>query len=199
MPLTNPLITDYKEGVQAIAPSATSSTCTSYSISTTTYTCTTAGAGTVAVGQTLTGTGITAGTTIVSNIAGSGSGSTWTVNISQTASTGTATGAPGAYITPVAGTWAKVTTASALTVTLPPLTLDSSVGGKSFTVTVCYGGAHAVTWRTFLGATFAGWSNTNTAPTQTQVSGQCDDFVFGILPSGAAMSGGSGLNHYTGS
>ena len=42
--------------------------------------------GTVGVGQFVTGSGVAAGTKIVSNISGSGSGSTWRVSISQTVS-----------------------------------------------------------------------------------------------------------------
>jgi len=42
--------------------------------------------GTVGVGQYVTGSGVAAGTKIVSNISGSGSGSTWRVSISQTVS-----------------------------------------------------------------------------------------------------------------
>jgi hypothetical protein len=58
---------------------------TGSSISGTTLTIgTMATGGVVAIGQTLIGTGITAGTKITANISGSGSGSTWTVNTSQT-------------------------------------------------------------------------------------------------------------------
>jgi len=49
----------------------------------------------ITVGQYISGTGITAGTKIIANIAGTGNGSTWTVSISQTTGTlGTS------YITP---------------------------------------------------------------------------------------------------
>ena len=54
----------------------------------------TGGSGTPTVGQFLSGTGVTAGTKIVSNISGSGSGSTWIVNISQTVASTTITGGP---------------------------------------------------------------------------------------------------------
>lgn len=48
--------------------------------------------GLIAVGQSIYGTGVSAGTKILANISGSGSGSTWTVNISQTVSSTTITG-----------------------------------------------------------------------------------------------------------
>jgi len=54
----------------------------------------TGGASTPTVGQYLTGTGVTAGTKIVSNISGSGAGSTWIVNLSQTTASTTITGSP---------------------------------------------------------------------------------------------------------
>jgi hypothetical protein len=54
----------------------------------------TGGSSTPTVGQYLSGTGVTAGTKIVSNISGSGAGSTWTVNISQTTASTTITGGP---------------------------------------------------------------------------------------------------------
>jgi hypothetical protein len=44
-----------------------------------------AAGGLIAVGQSIYGTGVAAGTKILANISGSGSGSTWTVSISQTA------------------------------------------------------------------------------------------------------------------
>jgi hypothetical protein len=194
--LTNPTVTNYVEGANSVSPSATSSTCTSFTISATTYTCTTAGAGTVAVGQVLSGTGITAGTAIIANIAGSGSGSTWTVNISQSASTGTATGAPGAYIDLTLGTWWKVTQASNTTITLPTYTANA---GKSFTVTVCSSGAYTPTFDNFAGTAFAGWTNTNTAPTATATNGQCDNYVFGVLPGSTGIVGSDGGRHFTGS
>jgi len=52
------------------------------------------GTGTIKVGQYLTGTGIAAGTKIVNNISGSGAGSTWTVNLTQTVASTTVTGGP---------------------------------------------------------------------------------------------------------
>ena len=48
----------------------------------------------ISVGQYVSGTGVTAGTKIVSNISGSGNGSTWTVNNSQTVASTTITGGP---------------------------------------------------------------------------------------------------------
>ena len=48
----------------------------------------------VKVGQFLSGTGVAPGTKVVGSIAGSGSGSTWTVNISQTVASTTIDGSP---------------------------------------------------------------------------------------------------------
>ena len=63
----------------------TTATISAGSISGTTLTATTVSAGTLAVGMVLTGTNVTTGTYIVASIGGgTGSGSTWTVSISQT-------------------------------------------------------------------------------------------------------------------
>jgi len=63
----------------------TTASITSGSISGTTFTATTVSSGTITVGMVLAGTGVSAGTYIVSAIAGgTGSGSTWTVSVSQT-------------------------------------------------------------------------------------------------------------------
>jgi len=59
-------------------------TSTGSSIAGTTLTIGTVTSGTYAVGQVLTGPYLTKGTTILSNISGSGNGSTWTVSASQT-------------------------------------------------------------------------------------------------------------------
>lgn len=59
-------------------------TTTGSNITGTTFTVGTQSAGVVAAGMVLTGTGVTAGTYIISNISGSGSGSTWLVNIPHT-------------------------------------------------------------------------------------------------------------------
>ena len=64
-------------------------------IVTTTFTVGTVTSGGFSVGQTLTGTGVTAGTVITANISGSGSGSTWTISPSQSVSSTTITGAMG--------------------------------------------------------------------------------------------------------
>ena len=69
-------------------------TSTSSSISGTTLTVNGTITGTIAVGQYITGTGITAGTKITGNISGTGLGSTWTVNISQTVGPVSVTGSP---------------------------------------------------------------------------------------------------------
>ena len=68
------------------------------SISGTTLTVGTVTSGTVAVGQTVTGVGVATGTVITANISGSGAGSTWTVNTSQTAASTTMTLGAGALI-----------------------------------------------------------------------------------------------------
>ena len=69
-------------------------TSTASTISGTTLTVLGTVTGTPAVGQYLTGTGITAGTKITGNISGTGLGSTWTVNISQTAGPTSISGSP---------------------------------------------------------------------------------------------------------
>jgi len=70
----------------------TAASLTGSSISSTTLTVGTLASGTIYVGMTLTGTGVSAGTYITANISGSGTGSTWTVNNTQTVSTTTITG-----------------------------------------------------------------------------------------------------------
>lgn len=76
-------------------------TTTGSSISGTTLTIGTVATGllnaSASVGQYVTGTGVTAGTKIVSNISGTGAGSTWEVNISQTVGSTAITVAP--YLT----------------------------------------------------------------------------------------------------
>ena len=47
-----------------------------------------------AVGQFISGTGVTAGTRIIANLSGTGSGSTWKVSVSQTVASTTITGSP---------------------------------------------------------------------------------------------------------
>jgi hypothetical protein len=64
------------------------------SISGTTLTIGTLDSGSIAVGQTITGTGVTAGTKIVANVTGTGTGSVWTVDISQTVGATAITGSP---------------------------------------------------------------------------------------------------------
>jgi hypothetical protein len=71
---------------------------TTSTISGTTLTVGTLGSGTIVPGMLLTGTGVTSGTYIVSNIAGSGTGSTWTVNFPQ-----------GVISTTITGTYAPIT------------------------------------------------------------------------------------------
>jgi hypothetical protein len=78
---------------------------TGSSISGTTLTIGTVTSGTVAAGQLISGTNVLAGTYILSNISGSGSGSTWTVSLSQTVASTTISAA-------TARTWAENTTYS---------------------------------------------------------------------------------------
>jgi hypothetical protein len=59
--------------------------------------------GTVAVGSFITGTGVTANTYIISNIAGSGAGSTWLVSATQTVASTTITGSKQNLITSSVG------------------------------------------------------------------------------------------------
>lgn len=68
---------------------------TGSTISGTTLTIGTLSSGSIATGMLLTGTGITANTFISTNISGSGSGSTWTVNQSQTVASTAITGRTG--------------------------------------------------------------------------------------------------------
>ena len=78
------LITTTSVFTSTISTSVTASITTG-SISGTTLTATTVGSGTISAGMVLTGTNVATGTYIVSSIGGgTGSGSTWTVSISQT-------------------------------------------------------------------------------------------------------------------
>jgi hypothetical protein len=70
-------------------------TTTGSTISGTTLTIGTLSTGTIATGMLLSGTGVTANTFISTNISGSGSGSTWTVNQSQTVASTAIDGATG--------------------------------------------------------------------------------------------------------
>ena len=74
------------------ATSATPAVMNSSTIVGTTLTVGTLASGTIYAGMLLTGTGVLANTYIVSNISGSGSGSTWTVTITQNLSTTNITG-----------------------------------------------------------------------------------------------------------
>ena len=108
-------------------------TMTGSSISGTTLTVGTLTAGTIANGSYITGTGVTAGTYIISNIAGgTGSGSTWLVNASQTVSSTTITG-----------------TKQNLIVNALGLSYDRTYGDFSSTVTQTNAGATSVNTVTF--------------------------------------------------
>jgi hypothetical protein len=78
------VFTPNKQETTAYNTIRTVATITGY-ISGNTLTISTTGAGNIAVGMFLTGAGIAAGTYIVSNLSGTGVGSTWTINSSQTA------------------------------------------------------------------------------------------------------------------
>lgn len=67
---------------------------TGSSISGTTLTIGTLTSGTIAVGQYVSGTGVSAGTKITANLSGTGSGSTWTVSVSQSVGATAIDGAP---------------------------------------------------------------------------------------------------------
>lgn len=81
-----PTNTIWSGTVNTVATATTNATATTTgsNITGTTFTVGTQTAGVVAPGMVLTGTGVTTGTYIVSNISGSGNGSTWLVNISHT-------------------------------------------------------------------------------------------------------------------
>jgi len=71
---------------------STAASMTGSSIAAETLTVGTLASGVIYVGMTLTGTGVSANTYIVANISGSGTGSTWTVNNTQTVNSTTITG-----------------------------------------------------------------------------------------------------------
>jgi len=115
----------------AIYLPALAATTTGSSISGTTLTVGTVTSGTVAVGMTLSGTNVISGTYIVSNISGSGNGSTWNVSKNHNVSTGS-----------VAIDGASVVTATKVA-TLGDITINN--GGSGYTrapvITVSGGGA----------------------------------------------------------
>jgi hypothetical protein len=80
-----PTNTIYSGTMNSVATATTNATATTTgsNITGTTFTVGTQTGGTVAAGMVLTGTGVTAGTYIISNISGSGSGSTWLVSNSH--------------------------------------------------------------------------------------------------------------------
>jgi len=129
---------------------------TSSNISGTTLTVGTLASGTIKVGMLITGTGVVNGTYIVSNIAGTGSGSTWTVNFPQ-----------GVVVTTLTGGYTSVVCAS--TADLFP--------GMGFRVATTLGGltagttyyVHAVIDATTFTVTSASYGNT--APGLSNASG----------------------------
>lgn len=72
-------------------------------------------------------------------------------------------------ITLASGTFYKVTTNGATTVTLP-----NSISGKSFTVIVAYANTDALSWT---GGSTLKWAS-NTTPTATSTTGKVDIFNF---------------------
>lgn len=89
-PIASALVAGAVLGKRTIPASAASVTA---SISGTTMTVTAVGSGTLSVGQTLSGSGVTAGTKITAFGTGTGGTGTYTVSVSQTASSTTITGA----------------------------------------------------------------------------------------------------------
>lgn len=117
-------------------------TSTSSTISGTTLTIGTLASGTIATGMLLTGTGITANTYIVTNISGSGSGSTWTVNQSQTVSSTAIDGKTG-----IIGTTLTVGVQTSGTVQEGMILSGSGVTANTWIVENLSGSGSGSTWR----------------------------------------------------
>lgn len=117
-------------------------TSTSSTISGTTLTIGTLASGTIATGMLLTGTGITANTYIVTNISGSGSGSTWTVNQSQTVGSTAIDGKTG-----IIGTTLTVGVQTSGTVQEGMILSGSGVTANTWIVENLSGSGSGSTWR----------------------------------------------------
>jgi hypothetical protein len=84
--------------------------------------------GTIYIGMVLTGSGVPAGTYIVSNISGTGTGSTWQTNITTAVSSTTITGGGGVIFLNSAGSGSSSTYANAETVTYTSVTATTFAG-----------------------------------------------------------------------
>jgi hypothetical protein len=142
--------------------SSTTASISTGSISGTTFTATTVGSGTIAVGMVLTGTNVATGTYIVSAIGGgTGSGSTWTVSISQTTPpTAITATAISATITFVSGS-ALVAGATLTGGTIPTNTwitgqISGTTGGTGVYSLVNLAGTSVTTGQNPTGATYYG-------------------------------------------
>ena len=85
--------------------------------------------GTIYIGMVLTGTGVPAGTYITSNIAGTGTGSTWQTNITTAVASTTITGSGGVIFLNSAGFGSASTYANAETVTYTTVASATTFGG----------------------------------------------------------------------
>jgi hypothetical protein len=117
-------------------------TTTGSTISGTTLTIGTLSTGTIATGMLLSGTGVTANTFISTNISGSGSGSTWTVNQSQTVASTAINGATG-----IVGTTLTVGVQTSGTVQEGMVLSGSGVTANTWIVENLSGAGTGSTWR----------------------------------------------------
>jgi hypothetical protein len=154
------IATAVSQSTTATATTNATATLNNSSISGTTLTVGTVGSGSISIGQALTGSGVTAGTYIVSNISGSGAGSTWTVSVSQTVSTTTITattntvtvsstsgmviGEPIVFTGVNFGNLISGTTYYILVINGNLLTISASQGGTPFVVTTGTGSMSTV-------------------------------------------------------
>jgi hypothetical protein len=115
---------------------------TGSTISGTTLTIGTLASGTIATGMLLTGTGITANTFISTNISGSGSGSTWTVNQSQSVASTAITGRTG-----IVGTTLTVGVQTSGTVQEGMILSGSGVTANTWVVENISGSGSGSRWR----------------------------------------------------
>jgi hypothetical protein len=110
------------------------------SIATTVLTVTAVGSGTLAAGQRITGTGITAGTTILAQLTGTTGGvGTYTVSVSQTASSTTVTAAYVAVTVTYDSVSSAFVVASALTGTVSTAAVASGTLAASLALTAATG------------------------------------------------------------
>jgi len=117
-------------------------TSTSSTISGTTLTIGTLSTGTIAPGMLLSGTGVTANTYILTNISGTGSGSTWTVSQSQTVASTAIDGSTG-----IVGTTLTVGVETSGTVQEGMILSGSGVTANTWIVENLSGSGSGSTWR----------------------------------------------------